>query len=70
MGFVATVVTVVTLVGVAVFVAASVGGLVLPAGVVACVVAGGDLDGVKVGNPPFESEESSSVVFWYSHMAV
>ena len=60
----ATVVTAVRLGGVAGFAAASVGGLVLPAGVVACVVAGGDLDGVKVGKPPFGSEESSSVVFW------
>ena len=50
--------------------AASVGELVMPAGVVTCVVAGSDLDGVKVGRPPFGSEESSSVPFWYSYRAV
>ena len=63
-------VTAVRLGGVAGLVAASVGGLVAPAGVVTCVVAGSDLDGVKVGKPPFGSEESSSVVFWHSYMAV
>ena len=76
--FAATAVTVVMLGGVAGLVAvsvgglaaASVGGLVAPAGVVTCVVAGSDLDGVKVGKPPFGSEESSSVVFWHSYMAV
>ena len=68
--FVAIVVTVVMLGGVAGFVGAGAGGLVLPVGVAACAVAGGDLDGMKVGNPPFGSEESSSVVFWYSYIAV
>ena len=73
--FVATIVTLGGVAGLVVasaggLVAASVGELVMPAGVVTCVVAGSGLDGVKVGRPPFGSEESSSVPLWYSYRAV